>query len=388
MITNMKLQFKQQQFQLDAVGAVADIFQGQPRHDGVHYMADPGRDYHRDSFDDLVLDAYRNAPIRLTQDTIRQNIRQMQMHYGLKPSDKLSVDYFGNQPAYNLTIEMETGTGKTYTYIRTMMELHKRYGWLKFIIVVPSIAIREGVLKSFEVMADHFQTEYGTKPRFFVYNSSRLSDLDLFANSSDLRVMIINSQAFNAKGKDARRIHMELEAFRYRKPIDVLAATNPIMIIDEPQSVEGKATKEGLKDFKPLMTLRYSATHKEKYDMIYRLDALDAYNQKLVKKIAVKAIEQAGSTGTTGYLRLLDIIPQKSGGPKARIEYEVLTNSGTIKRQTKLVEEPFDLYAESNQVESYREGYTLSHFDARDGMQRIQVGANRFLEIGQVNGID
>nr|WP_239551711.1 DEAD/DEAH box helicase family protein [Streptococcus saliviloxodontae] len=309
------------------------------------------------------------------------------MRYGLKPSDSLSLDTFGNRPAYNLTIEMETGTGKTYTYIRTIMELHKRYGWLKFIIVVPSIAIREGVLKSFEVMADHFQSEYGTKPRYFVYNSSRLSDLDLFANSSDLRVMIINAQAFNAKGKDARRIHMELENFRYRKPIDVLAATNPIMIIDEPQSVEGKATKERLADFKPLMTLRYSATHKENYDMLYRLDALDAYNQKLVKKIAVKAIEQSGSTGTTGYLRLLDLLPQKSGSPKARIEFEILTKAGKIKRQTRIVTEPFDLYAESNQMEAYRDGFTLSHFDAREDEQSIQVGANQKLYVGQVMGL-
>ncbi|MCK1202988.1 DEAD/DEAH box helicase, partial [Streptococcus uberis] len=250
-------------------------------------------------------------------------------------------------------------------------------------IVVPSVAIREGVLKSFEVTAEHFQTEYGKQARFFVYQSSRLGDLDTFANSTDIQVMIINSQAFNAKGKDARRIHMEQESFRWRKPIDVIAATRPILIIDEPQSVEGKKTKESLQDFKPLFTLRYSATHKEKYDMVYRLDAMDAYNKKLVKKIAVKAIDQSGTRGTDGYLYLQELIPQKSGGPKARIEFEVLGKSG-IRRQTKIVSEGFNLYAESGELEAYRDGWTLSDFDARDNS--IRVGANRKLYVGEIIG--
>lgn len=376
----MKLQFKQQQFQLDAVAAIADIFQGQKRQDGVHYLSDPGRDT---SGLDLVLDAYRNAAISLSTADIRQAVRQMQVKHGLKPSEDLSLTMIDGRPSYNLTIEMETGTGKTYTYIRTIMELNQRYGWLKFIIVVPSIAIREGVLKSFEVMAEHFQMEYGKKPRFFVYNSARLGDLDTFANSSDIRVMIINNQAFNASGKDARRIHMEQESFRWRKPIDVIAGTRPIMIIDEPQSVEGAKTKQSLQDFKPLMTLRYSATHKDKHDMVYRLDAMDAYNKKLVKKIAVKAIEKSGTTGTDGYLYLQELIPQRTGGPKAKIEFEVRTKTG-IRRQTKLIREPFDLYSESGELEAYRDGWTLSHFDAQT--DTIQIGANRLLSVGEVIG--
>ncbi|WP_303974310.1 type III restriction-modification system endonuclease [Streptococcus merionis] len=379
----MKLQFKHQRFQLDAVAAIVDIFQGQGRRDGLHYMADPGRSSHGEDLD-LIHDAYRNAPIELNQDAVRSAVRDMQTRYGLKPSDQLSMDTINGRPSYNLTIEMETGTGKTYTYIRTIMELNKRYGWIKFIIVVPSVAIREGVLKSFETMEDHFQMEYGKKPRYFVYNSARLGDLDHFANSSDIQVMIINSQAFNATGKDARRIHMEQESFRWRKPIDVLAQTNPIMIIDEPQSVEGKKTKISLASFKPLMTLRYSATHKDKHDMVYRLDAMDAYNQKLVKKIAVKAVEAIGTTGTTGYLYLQELVPQKSGAPKARIEYEVIGATG-LRRKTQLVEQPFDLYTESGELEAYR-GMTLSHFDARDGENSIQIGANRKLSVGEVIG--
>ena len=374
----MKLQFKKQQFQLDAVSAIADLFQGQAKHTGVQYMADPGR--LKSDEVDLVLDAYRNAPIQLSQASIRENVHTMQTRYGLSPSDKLSSDMIAGREAYNFSIEMETGTGKTYTYIRTIMELNKRYGWLKFVIVVPSVAIREGVLKSLQIMSSHFQMEYGKQPRYFVYYSSRLGDLDSCAKSSDLQIMVINSQAFNKKEKDL--IHSERENFRWRRPIDVLAAMNPIMIIDEPQSVEGKQTKERLKDFKPLFTLRYSATHKEKHDMVYRLDAMDAYNQKLVKKIAVKAIEQTGTTGTQGYLYLQEIIPQKTGAPKAKIEFEVKTQSG-VKRKLKVVEEPFDLYAESGNLSAYK-GMTLSHFDAREN--KLQVGVTQELHVGEVIG--
>ena len=379
----MKLQFKHQQFQLDAISAVVDIFKGQSKQGAIHYLADPGRTQSEDII--LAHDAFRNAPIQLPDQLILEHVRSQQISQNLKPSDKLQVTTVQGRPSYNLTIEMETGTGKTYTYICTIMELNKRYGWLKFIIVVPSVAIREGVLKSFQTMEDHFQLEYGEKPRYFVYDSKQPGKLDEFANTSDIRVMIINSQAFNATGKDARRIRMELESFGWRKPIDVVAATNPIMIIDEPQSVEGAKTKKGLLDFKPLFTLRYSATHKDKYDMIYRLDALDAYNQKLVKKIAVKAIEESSTTGTNGYLYLQDLLPQKNGAPKARIEFEVRGKNG-VRRVTKIVEEGFNLYDESDGLEQYRDGWTLSHFDAREGANSIQVGANRTLNVGEVLG--
>lgn len=183
--------------------------------------------------------------------------------------------------------------GKTYTYIKTMFELNKHYGWSKFIVVVPSVAIREGVYKSFEMTQEHFAEEYGKKIRFFIYNSAQLTEIDRFASDSSINVMIINSQAFNAKGKDARRIYMKLDEFRSRRPIDIIAKTNPILIIDEPQSVEGKQTRERLKEFHPLLTLRYSATHKSDsiYNMVFRLDAMEAYNRRLVKKIAVKGIK-------------------------------------------------------------------------------------------------
>lgn len=381
----MKLQFKHQKFQLDAVSSVVDVFDGQGNHKAFEYLMDKGRSQ-ADELDGMDFIGFRNAPISLSRETISQQIRAQQLRYGLKPSEKLSVEKVMGRDSYNLTVEMETGTGKTYTYIRTLMELNRRYGWLKFIIVVPSVAIREGVLKSFQIMEEHFQMEYGKKPRYFVYDSSRLGDIDRFANSSDIQVMIINSQAFNATGADARRIHSEQESFRWRKPIDVIASLNPIVIIDEPQSVEGKKTKERLQDFKPLFTLRYSATHREKFDMVYRLDALDAYNKKLVKKIAVKTVEQSATTGTQGYLYLQELIPQKSGAPKARIEFEMRTNSGQVRRVTKLVEEGFSLYEESNNLPVYHDGWTLSHFDAREGENAIQIGANRKLYVGEVIG--
>jgi len=377
----VKIQFKEQQFQLDAVSAVVDIFQGQPKNKGIKYLMDPGRSRQEDL--NIVLDAFRNSPIEVNQEQVKKKVNRFQQDYGIKPSTVLTVEQANGRPQYNFSIEMETGVGKTYTYIRTIMELNRKYGWLKFIIVVPSVAIREGVLKSFQMMDDHFQMEYGKKPRYFVYDSKKLGEIDTFANSADIRVMIINSQAFNATGKDARRIRMEQETFRWRKPIDVIAGMNPILIIDEPQSVEGKKTKESLKDFKPLFTLRYSATHKDKYDMVYRLDAMDAYNKKLVKKIGVKAIEKSGTTGTDGYLYLQELIPRKTG-PEARIEFECRTTTG-LKRVTRIVPNEYDLYANSGGLEAYK-GWTLHTFDAREGANSIMVGATRKLEVGEIIG--
>lgn len=202
---------------------------------------------------------------------------------------------------------METGTGKTYCYIRSMMELNKLYGWSKFIIVVPSIAIREGVAKTFEMTADHFLDDYGKKPRAFVYNSDQLHELETFSSDSNVNVMIINIQAFNSRSKSNRRIYDELDDFGSRKPIDVIRRNRPILIIDEPQKLGSDNALKSLAEFDPLFILRYSATHKRDYNLVYRLDALDAYNQKLVKKISVKGIEAQGLSGAHGYLYLEEI---------------------------------------------------------------------------------
>lgn len=303
----MKIQYKQQKFQADAAKAVVDVFAGQPYLTPT-YIMDTGLDWQA-FVADKSFRGWSNQRIipQLTDDKILSNLQKIQRDNLLEPSTKL-------EGHYNITIEMETGVGKTYTYIKTMYELNKHYGWSKFIIVVPSIAIREGVYKSFEMTQEHFAEEYGKKIRFFIYNSSRLSEIDRFASDNSINAMIINSQAFNATGKDARRIKMKLDEFRSRRPIDIIAQTNPILIIDEPQSVEGKKTKENLKDFNPLMTLRYSATHKADsiYNMVYRLDAMEAYNKQLVKKITVKGITETGSTATNGYVYLISHIILKN----------------------------------------------------------------------------
>ncbi len=357
----MRLRFKHQKFQADAAKAVVDVFAGQP-YLTPSYMMDRGNGYYQQSLtDEEDFTGWSNHKIvpELSDRIILENLQKVQRTNQLKPSDKL-------EGRYNLTIEMETGVGKTYTYIKTMYELNKHYGWSKFIVVVPSIAIREGVYKSFQVTQEHFAEEYGKKVRFFIYNSAQLTEIDRFASDNSICAMIINSQAFNARGKDARRISMKLDEFRSRRPIDIIAKTNPILIIDEPQSVEGKQTKENLKQFNPLLTLRYSATHKSDsiYNMVYRLDAMEAYNKRLVKKIAVKGISESGSTATESFIYLESINLSKAA-PTATIQFDVKGASG-IRKITRTVSEGYNLYDNSGHLEEYKQGFVVSRIDGRD----------------------
>ena len=373
----MKLQFKHQKFQADAAKAVCDVFTGQPCLT-PSYMMDKGKGQVGFA-EETAFTGWNNHRIvpELNEQTILENIRRIQRSHQIPPSGKL-------EGLYNLTVEMETGVGKTYTYIKTMYELNQRYGWSKFIIVVPSVAIREGVYKSFQMTEEHFAEDYGKKIRYFIYNSAQLTEIDRFAGDSAINVMIINSQAFNARGKDARRIYMKLDEFRSRRPIDILARTNPIMIIDEPQSVEGKVTKERLKEFNPLMTLRYSATHKldSVYNMIYRLDAMDAYNKKLVKKIAVKGISQTGTTATEGYV-YLESVNLSKGNPTATIEFDLKGSTG-IRKARRTVDEGYNLYAQSGELNEYADGFTVLRIDGRDSS--IEFTNGRKLYAGDVIG--
>lgn len=347
----MKLQFKVQQYQTDAVDSVVEVFEGQPKHDGISYRVDPGRP--QVGMAPLYSDSgLRNAEIALTDAQLLGNVHKVQRTRNLPLSSSLK-DSKAAPHAPNLDVEMETGTGKTYVYIKTIMELHKRYGWSKYIIVVPSIAIREGVKKSFDVTADHFQQIYGTKPRSFVYNSSQLHELERFSSDAGVQVMIINIQAFNATGKDNRRIYDVLDDFQSRKPIDVIAANRPIVIIDEPQKIGAEKSLQALSNFNGLMMLRYSATHKVDHTKVHRLDALDAYNQKLVKQIAVRGITIKGLAGSTAYLYLEAVEIAKGALPRARVEIEVQTKTG-IKRQVKRVEKGTNLHDISNGLEAYR----------------------------------
>ncbi|WP_446787523.1 type III restriction-modification system endonuclease [Macellibacteroides fermentans] len=361
----MRLQFRHQKFQSDAANAICEVFNGQPFHSPT-YMIDPGLG--QIGLEDArSFTGFNNAPVVIGDDKILENIRNIQRSGQIKPSESLDG-------RYNLTVEMETGVGKTYTYIKTMYELNKRYGWSKFIIVVPSVAIREGVYKSFQMTEDHFAEDYGKKIRYFIYNSAQLTELDRFASDSSINAMIINSQAFNARGKDARRIYMKLDDFRSRRPIDILAKTNPILIIDEPQSVEGAATKERLKEFTPLATLRYSATHRADsvYNMIYRLDALEAYNKKLVKKIAVKGISVSGSTATEGYIYIQSINLSK-GNPTATIEFDIKGKTG-IRKVSRIVTEGYNLFDNSGELAEYKDGYTILRIDGRDSSVEFTNG--------------
>jgi type III restriction enzyme len=351
----VKLKFKVQPYQTQAVTAVMDCFAGQPMSTGITYRIDPGRKAQTSAFEE----GFKNADLALTELQVLANIKDVQRRQNLPLSDKL-VTSAGCR--INLDVEMETGTGKTYCYIKTIFEMNKRYGWSKFIIMVPSIAIREGVYKSLQITADHFTATYGKKARFFIYNSKRLHELESFSSDAGINVMVINIQAFNARGADNRRIYDELDDFQSRKPIDVIASNRPILILDEPQKMEGAATMEALPKFKPLMILRYSATHKTQHNRVHRLDALDAYNQKLVKKIAVRGIQTRGLAGTNAYLYLEGIEISKKA-PIARIEIEVRLKSGEIKRQLRRLEFRDNLFDKSGGLDQYADGFTISQID-------------------------
>ncbi len=372
----MQLKFKVQQFQTDAVDAVVDCFAGQPKRDGVSYQIDPGRKIQpaQTTLADVrpVDSGLRNAEIVLDPTQLLHNVHAVQRKGNL-PLSKNLQDSPAGPGAPNLDIEMETGTGKTYVYIKTMMELHQRYGWSKFIVVVPSIAIREGVKSSFDLTAEHFQQLYGTKPRAFVYDSSRLHELESFSSDAGVQVMIINIQAFNATGKDQRRIYDELDEFQSRRPIDVIRANRPIVIIDEPQKISAPKSLAALARFNALMVLRYSATHKKEHVKVHRLDALDAYREKLVKKIAVRGITVKGLAGTTAYLYLDAIEIAEGSGPRARVELEVQTKAGPIKRTVKRLDVGANLHDLSGGIEAYK-GLFIREIDASRDLIELSNG--------------
>ena len=355
----MKFKFKIQQYQTDAVENTVSVFKGQPSHGPATYRRDLGIS-RQGQFQYEGETGYGNHIIELGDRTILQNINSIQNLYDIAHSTSLAKGV----ARVNLDIEMETGTGKTYVYIKTMFELNKQYGWSKFIIVVPSIAIREGVAKSFKMLEEHFMEHYGKKARWFVYNSSNLQQLDSFSADSGLNVMIINTQAFAAsmkeggKSKESRIIYSKRDEFASRRPIDVIAANNPIVIMDEPQKMEGDATQAGIKRFNPLFVLNYSATHKTKHDTVYALDALDAYRQKLVKRIHVKGFEVKNLRGTSSYMYLDNILLSPKHPPMARIDVETKTASGNIVRKTKSFAVGDSLMAESGLAQY--DGYVIS----------------------------
>ncbi|MEO1610340.1 MAG: DEAD/DEAH box helicase family protein [Pseudomonadota bacterium] len=397
----MKLKFKVQPYQTTAVDSVVNCFAGQPSKDNLSYQIDPGvikkEEHYRAPSD---YEGFRNAELELTGHQVLANIQKVQRLQNLPVSASLEEYFFTDKsnkdgtprqkPAsykpgasINLDIEMETGTGKTYCYIKSIFEMNKRYGWSKFIIMVPSVAIREGVHKSFAITADHFAQHYGgKKARFFIYNSKRLHEIESFSSDAGINVMIINIQAFNASGKDNRRIYDELDDFQSRRPIEVISKNRPILILDEPQKMEGKATLDALPKFKPLMILRYSATHRTSHCKIHRLDALDAYNEKLVKKIAVRGIQTKGLAGTNAYLYLEGIDISKKA-PVARIEIEVRQKNGELRRKLLRLDHRDNLYDRSGGLDQYKD-FVISQIDARS--DTVEFSNGHVLEAGQASG--
>ena len=371
-MSDMKFKFTIQPYQTDAVESVVKVFEGQPKNDSFTYRRDVEVSRTLENWqvseEELAI-GYANAKIAASVNVL-ENIHKVQDGNNIERAESPKPAL----GACSLDVEMETGTGKTYVYIKTIFELNKRYGWSKFIIVVPSIAIREGVRKSFEITQEHFRGIYNKNARFFVYDSKNLSPIDSdFSQSKDISVMIVNMQAFNAslneeknvegrKGDAAARIiFTRRDAFNSQRPIDVIAANNPIIIMDEPQKMGGAATQKALKKFNPLFCLNYSATHKEHHELVYVLDALDAYNKKLVKKIEVKGFELRNLRGADGYLYLSEIVLSHSKPPMARLDFEIKYDKG-IKRETRVVGVGDDLFALSKNLEQYR-GYCVSEVD-------------------------
>lgn len=391
----MKFNFKIQQYQTDAVNAVVQVFNGQGHYDKINYIRDLGKtppqptqmtiglneEAGLDSLDDT---GFKNELVELSDEQILANIQALQEQNNIKQSNSLVKDL----GRCSLDIEMETGTGKTYVYIKTMFELNKLYGWSKFIIVVPSIAIREGVKKSFEITADHFMEHYCKKARFFIYNSSNLNQLDNFSSNSGINVMIINTQAFasslkeGANNKESRIIYSKRDEFGSRRPIDVIKANRPIIILDEPQKMGGKVTQKALKNFNPLFSLNYSATHAKQHNLVYVLDALDAFNKRLVKKIQVKGFEVKNFRGTDSYLFLESIALSNKKPPMARLEFEISYNK-SINRETRIVGVNDNLYHLSQEMEQYK-GFTVSDIDPLRSSVTFTNGA--VIHIGEVTG--
>ncbi|MEI2989229.1 MAG: DEAD/DEAH box helicase family protein [Oscillospiraceae bacterium] len=393
----MKFNFKIQQYQTDAVDAVVNVFNGQSFHDRNSYIRDLGKmnlsDYQMawdltqeeiELYDPANDAGYKNEEVELSDEQLLSNIHTLQS----KNNIKLSPALIKNLGRCSLDIEMETGTGKTYVYIKTMFELNKKYGWSKFIVVVPSIAIREGVKKFFEITSDHFMEHYGKKARFFIYNSSNLNQLDNFSSSNGISVMIINTQAFasslkkDGRSKEARIIYSKRDEFGSRRPIDVIKANRPIIILDEPQKMGGDITQKALKNFNPLFSLNYSATHEKQHNLIYVLDALDAFNKKLVKRIEVKGFEIKNLRGTDSYLYLEQIVLSSKKPPMAKIELEIKYNK-SINRETRILGVGDDLYFVSRKMEQYK-GYIVSEIDPLYGTVTFTNG--EIIKTGDIVG--
>ncbi len=380
----MKLKFDPTlDYQQDAISAVVGVFEGQPLAQSsfeISPVAGNGLE---------ISELGIGNKLTLTDAEILANVHQLQETNNIEKVTGLQGREF--------SIEMETGTGKTYVYLRTIFELSRHYGLRKFIIVVPSIAIREGVLKNIEITREHFRTLYDNAPfDCFVYDSKRLGKVRQFATSNQVQIMVINIQSFqkDVVNKDTREmtdnelkklnvINRENDRMSGRRPIEFIQATNPVVIIDEPQSVDNtEKSQHALRNLNPLVTLRYSATHRNPHNLLYRLDPIKAYDLRLVKRIEVASV-RSDDNFNDAYVKLLDTDNKK--GIRARVEIHQEKNGAT--RLVRLwVKQGDDLYVKSGKRGLYRDGYIIQNIDCTPGMEYIEFNTGKYLVSGQEIG--
>ncbi len=380
----MKLQFDaKQEFQLDAVNAVVDLFDGQPLNKGDFQISFESKG--NGLFGSLTqTELGLGNSLVIDRETMLKNLQSVQERNDLTPdSHLLPVEYGASAPApLNFSVEMETGTGKTYVYLRTIFELNKQYGFKKFIIVVPSVAIREGVVKNLEITSDHFKALYNNVEfEYFVYDAKRVNRLRQFAVSNQIQILVINIDAFNKK--DIAVIHKEADILSGRKPIEFVCATNPMVIIDEPQSVDNtEKAQEAIRSLNPLCTLRYSATHTNPYNLVYSLNPIRAFELRLVKQIVVASVTGA-SAQNDAYVKLVAV--DRRNGIKAKVEIDVQGEDGP-KRKAVTVKNETDLYVASKEREVYRNGYLITEINGEPGNEFVQFNSGKTITLGQEIG--
>ena len=371
----IKQRFKKQDFQEDAVNSICSVFEGQQYKNSENILLD------RISNEGLTkiegfeknIFSFHNPKIDLENDEILKNIRGIQKNNNLKQSQSLEGEKL------NISVEMETGTGKTFVYIKSIYELNKKYGMNKFIIIVPSIAIREGVYSSLKDLEDYFKLEYSKNINYFIFSPNKESEIKRFSDSKDINIMIINSHSFNKKDKN--NIYNQTE--RKIRLIDYISSTKPIIIIDEPQSVEGKETKKMIKEFNHQIILRFSATFREneKYNVVYSLDSIDAHKKNLVKKIYIKGLDIDNESNSNTYIYVEGIDLSRSE-PTARIEIEIRQKEKIVKK-VRRVKEGDDLYIISEELEQYK-NYKILEIDGYNKIIKFNTGVK--IKSGEIVG--
>lgn len=381
----MKLKFIDQPYQTDAVNAICDIFEGCEIKDSLFTIEVNQKNELDLDGEGVSYFVGHSNKLSIDDFTMLKNVQEIQSKNDIKMSNDLQKK--------NFTIEMETGTGKTYVYTKTILELNKRYGFTKFIIVVPSIAIKEGVNSSLKATKEHFMEKYDNVVyNYFTYDSNHLERIRDFSTSTNIEIMIINIDAFRKSFNNpdeeskANLIHRSNDKLNGNKPIDLIASTNPIVIIDEPQSVDGtKKSKQAIASLNPLCTLRYSATHKELYNLMYRLTPVDAYQEHLVKHIEVNSVSIDKAT-TKPYVKLLSV--SDKNGYTCRLEiYKNNKKKGTIEKKAITAKTGNDLWESSDEVDYYKDkGYIVDNIDCFPGEEYVAFTNGELLNIGDVIG--